>query len=256
MKNFISILFLIQFSISFSQEMFQIEYDFTDHNNYACKSTLYTDNKEAVYSISDFRNGQINMSNGNLGFEYNDALSRFFYTNETSTYYRFSPYGDEIVYKDNYTEKLNWTINNKIKKKIGKYDCTEAKLKINGRSYTVWFTFEVPVKFGPLKLHKLPGLIVEVSEDNGYLKIALSAFSKTKDLLSFNKFKEYYTKPKKIMNYNEYEKFVVDSEISFKLAGLADFKETKTEGNIDDSYALGLYLDLPIKLEDELKRLH
>ncbi len=256
MKKVVLIIIIFLYNVSFSQEIFQVEYNFTDHNDYTCKSTLYTDNKEAVFSINDFRNGQINMSNGNLGFEYNDSLSRFLYANDTISYYRFNPYGDEIIYKDNYSEKLNWVINTNTTKKIGKYNCTQAKIKLNGRAYTAWFTFDIPMKFGPLKFHKLPGLIVEIFEDSGFLKISLISFSKTKDLSAFNKFKEYYIRLKKVMNYNEYEKFVVDSEISFKMAGLADFKESNTEGFIDDSYALGLYLDLPIILQEELKRLH
>lgn len=242
---------------AFCQEMFQVDYEFTDHNGFICKSKLYTNNKESVFAIYDTRNGEVNMSDGNIGFEYNDELSKFFYADENLSYYRFDPYGKKVViYKDAYSEKLKWSINSQNKKTIGKYKCTEAKININGRSFTAWFSYDIPLKFGPLKLHKLPGVIFEVSEDNGFLKISLNNISKTKDLTEFQKFKSYYTSNPKIMDYTEYSKQIVEREIAGKLRVIAAYKDSNEEGNIDDSYTLGLYLDLPTQLKNELAKLH
>lgn len=59
---------------------------------------------------------------------------------------------------------INWKIESKTKK-IGNYTATMAKGSFRGRDYTVWFTYDIPVPFGPWKLHGLPGLILE-AEDN------------------------------------------------------------------------------------------
>lgn len=56
--------------------------------------------------------------------------------------------------------KIDWHITNQHKK-IGNYSCTKATANFRGRSYTAWFTPEIPTPFGPWKLTGLPGLILE-----------------------------------------------------------------------------------------------
>ncbi len=59
--------------------------------------------------------------------------------------------------------KMNWNVTGKSKK-IGVYNCREAKTEFRGRSYTVYFTPEIPVNYGPWKFRGLPGLILEVAD--------------------------------------------------------------------------------------------
>ena len=237
--------------------MFVAEYNHTDNNNFTCKSYLYTDNKEAVFSSGDLRNGEVNKNDGSLDFINNDELSKFYFSNKTTSFYRFIQYDHEIVYKDDFEEKLNWKINSDSKKTIGKYKCTEAKIYLNGRSYTVWFTYDFPLKFGPLKMHKLPGLIVEINEDNGFLKIVLNNISKTKDLEKFNKFKDYFFTKSKPISYFDYEKRIIDIETSGRKRQLAMIKENNWDGVIFlDEVAVDYYIDKPLHLLVELKKLH
>lgn len=50
-------------------------------------------------------------------------------------------------------------------KTIGNFNCQKATTKFRGRKYTVWFTPDIPVPYGPWKFYGLPGLILEVADD-------------------------------------------------------------------------------------------
>lgn len=60
---------------------------------------------------------------------------------------------------------VSWTILQE-QKRIEQYDCTKATCSFRGRNYTAWFTTKVQTSFGPLKLHGLPGLIIELQDEN------------------------------------------------------------------------------------------
>jgi len=261
MNKLTLLLFFIGFHTLNAQQFYTITYNYTDKNNYTCKSYLITNNKEAVFKIGDERpSGEITTNTGDIGFIINDKLSKFFYANESLSYCRFLHLtGQEIVYSDPYTEKTAWTILNDQRKKIGTYNCTQAKTTVNGRSYTVWFTFDVPIKFGPLKLHQLPGLIVEVAEDEGFLKMSLLSIYKNYEPTEFNPCKQYFMTPKKVINYKIYENTAVGIEKSLKTKALAIIKE-QNDQNITTEYldyvVIDGYLDIPKSLKSELKKLH
>ena len=66
--------------------------------------------------------------------------------------------------------KIKWKIK-KERRVISGYNCQKATGKFGGRTYTVWFTPDLPISAGPWKLHGLPGAVV-VSEE-GYFKFSL-----------------------------------------------------------------------------------
>src|SRR5690606_6968761 len=61
---------------------------------------------------------------------------------------------------------LNWQIHND-KRIIGNYDCSKATTEFRGRKYTAWFASKIPVDYGPRKFGGLPGLILEIYDNNG-----------------------------------------------------------------------------------------
>lgn len=78
----------------------------------------------------------------------------------------------EVTVKTNQTEflkiidqpqKINWTILPDYKL-INEFKSQKAEGVFRGRKYIVWFTSEIPVSNGPLKLHGLPGAVLEISD--------------------------------------------------------------------------------------------
>ena len=67
-------------------------------------------------------------------------------------------------------QTINWDIKKK-KKKIRGYTCYKAVGNYRGRTYTVWFTYEIKVPYGPWKLFGLPGLILEANDQEGRMDI-------------------------------------------------------------------------------------
>ena len=82
-------------------------------------------------------------------------------------------FGEEIAYDYYHFEEdvpeIKWTLINEAKK-IGGFNCKKAIGKFRGRTYTAWYTEEIPVNGGPWKLRGLSGLILEVADDKGVYK--------------------------------------------------------------------------------------
>lgn len=75
-----------------------------------------------------------------------------------------SKFMSPIIVTDKW-EKIDWKITDETKS-IGNYNCTKAIAKFRGRSYSAWFTIDIPISSGPWKLGGLPGLILEVYDSS------------------------------------------------------------------------------------------
>lgn len=62
-------------------------------------------------------------------------------------------------------QKFDWKILND-KEKVGAYNTQKATTEFGGRTWTAWFSTDLPFQDGPYKFYGLPGLIVKV-EDAG-----------------------------------------------------------------------------------------
>lgn len=112
----------------------------------------------------------------NLTLPYGDSLGGRIYRNiKDSLMITRRPknaISEAFIVKENWIE-INWKIENKTKK-IGSYKATMAKGSFRGRDYTVWFTYDIPVPFGPWKLHGLPGLILEAEDSEKMMRFYVS----------------------------------------------------------------------------------
>ena len=94
----------------------------------------------------------------------------------------------EKIVKDNYRYKqeiadLNWEILPETKDVAG-FGAQKAKTSFSGRNYTAWFTTAIPVSEGPYKFRGLPGLILEISDNDDYYTFKLNGFKELNDEIS------------------------------------------------------------------------
>ncbi|OYQ43251.1 hypothetical protein CHU92_03595 [Flavobacterium cyanobacteriorum] len=88
----------------------------------------------------------------------NAAKEMFFYDN--ILYNRF-------LVQDIY-HRFKWNITGETKDIAG-FLCTKATTNYRGRVWTAWFAPDIPIPFGPWKLHGLPGLILESTREHQHL---------------------------------------------------------------------------------------
>jgi len=77
------------------------------------------------------------------------------------TYYLTKIFTDS--YKVREDKKPEWKILPE-KEKVGGYNTQKATTNYGGRSWTAWFTTEIPFQDGPYKFYGLPGLIVKLED--------------------------------------------------------------------------------------------
>ncbi|WP_066222888.1 GLPGLI family protein [Formosa haliotis] len=121
--------------------------------------SLYTTRKDSLEqltnSVKQQQNFTFSVSTNNEGFlYYNDLKTKTFFARDL---------GFSYVKED--TPIINWDINDKTKL-IGDFECQMATCSFRGRTYTAWFTMQVPLPYGPWKLQGLPGLILEAYDTN------------------------------------------------------------------------------------------
>jgi GLPGLI family protein len=130
----------------------------------------------------------------------------------------------KMMYLQEKTPQIDWKITTETKK-IGKFDCTKATATFRGRAYTAWFTLAIPVKFGPWKLHGLPGLILEAYDKDKYV---------------YWYFKNIQTKKGSKKKINQFKH---EPDVTF-ITSYKDFKKAQ-QNKLDDMYERGL-----VKIKD------
>jgi GLPGLI family protein len=168
-----------------------------------------------------------------------DQGKQVYYNRENDSLWWNKKYSS-VIYGKEKRESINWKIE-KETKKIGNLECTKATGNFRGHDYTVWFSKEIAVPFGPWKLQGLPGLILEAYDTNKELyiyfksleyptKLVVPKFKKPKQdaTIEWLSIDEYKIVLDKIIEKNKTKAILLSKEhgITVKPGGM---KETSIE---------------------------
>lgn len=115
----------------------------------------------------------ISVSRQSIGGEINYEVEKTYPDYKT---FLVSNIGND-TYKIAEDRKPNWKISTE-KKQLGTFNVQKATTDFAGRSWTAWFTTEVPIQDGPYKISGLPGLIVQMEDQTGTHKMELKGLKK------------------------------------------------------------------------------
>lgn len=135
---------------------------------------------ESLYTIQSFQN-QLNDSKDDkvtnkVNLKSNNDLNDYFYrkngNNSIMVHDNFLDHS--IFYRDDPLQE--WEMLEGSKTIMGLI-CHKAQTTFRGRVYTAWYTHKLPVKYGPRNLYGLPGVILELEENTGLIKVIATSIS-------------------------------------------------------------------------------
>lgn len=200
-KQFLSIfLFLFIFSHTYSQKnsftgKVIYEKNQSSPNLTNSKTVLIFDNQKSYFEWFTTKTGIQQENNGTKNYFSNTDKSinvPFFMLKDLikDEFYTQLINSDKTYLIKQELNLLEWKILDEHKN-IDKFRCQKAKVKFKGRNYIGWFTEDIPVPYGPAYFHGLPGLILEVYEEDYFVHfIAKNIVLNNLDYTVENKIKE------------------------------------------------------------------
>jgi GLPGLI family protein len=153
-----------------NKTLFKINYEY-QNDFFSHIETLVTDGEKAVYvrpSLNVKKNDvRITQKDDNYIIplsEIKTSAISIFSSKTINNIYEFTVNieNERYIVNDS-TYLIKWKIDKTEIKSIGKFDCYKATTKFRGRNYTAYFTPEMQINFGPFKFNNLPGLIIQIS---------------------------------------------------------------------------------------------
>lgn len=89
---------------------------------------------------------------------------------ESLTHY--GKYGEDLGYYTEPLSEMEWKMVEDSTTNVLGYECMMAETDYHGRHWNAWFSPEIPMPFGPWKLHGLPGLILKAEANGGFSFVA------------------------------------------------------------------------------------
>jgi len=199
-------LFLLFHSVTLSQlSSIQLEYDVSGFGKFFTKGVLHYDEGDSVFfvkdtlsesergnaigtEIPDFKNAPLTpddiasgktVGSTTIKVERVPKLGDIKYHVQTNLNEeirlskRVYPYLRKTYLVEEKMGNIKWQLKSD-KRVIAGFECQKAIGTFGGRSYTVWYTPEIPISVGPWKLDGLPGAILQGAEDNHRIAFSLA----------------------------------------------------------------------------------
>lgn len=135
----------------------------------------------------------------------------------------YEKFADYDGYYDEPLSEMEWQITDSTANVLG-YECVAAVSDYHGRRWTAFFAPEIPLPFGPWKLHGLPGLILKAVADNGITHQATGIEQTERPITPMYSPDDYEkVDRKKALAENEYYNDNRESILKAKYAGKIEF---------------------------------
>lgn len=167
------------------------------------------------------------------------------------TVYQNQPKGKLSVYSTitpnyyTYQEDKNtivWKLGNQTKAICG-YVCKEATAEYGGRTWTAWYTTDIPLSFGPWKFVGLPGLVLAISDSEGIHRFEAIQFHQSNSVIIPAQYPNVLeiTKDKFIKAKNNFEE---NPLANLQKEGITDMEIKKRDGGKKSIFVNGMQLRL------------
>jgi GLPGLI family protein len=197
-------LILIDNNLINAQNNYVIEYEHLLHDNrdkygadWKSFSKLITNEKESVSYSRAIDTIFVLGENNNYIQEASDYTISNYKNLNKKEYYSGTIYPKYNLVDSTY--HIEWEIK-PMSKTILNYKCQLARGSLRGRTYSVYFTTEIPIKNGPHKFDGLPGLVLEIVSDDKCVFYKAKSISRTDE-----KIENTYL-DKTLINWNIYSK--------------------------------------------------
>lgn len=178
-KKFITLVFLIIYGLVNGQNMeseIYVSYDmFLNFKNVVkYKGELVSNGEVGLfkYKISDddlmYNEEQID-SESKVDITIIDSVTTYLYISKNDKIIiesRKGIHSKKTFFIKDSIPTINWNLTNETKI-INGLLCKKASCNFNGRNYTAWYCPDIAINAGPWKLHGLPGIILEASDEVG-----------------------------------------------------------------------------------------
>lgn len=203
MKKSLFVILAILMSIKvLAQEptLYHVTYD-CDANNPAGNATLYRWSLDigkttAVFYNDNYRKFNEELANTNVKsdpvrvLDMMDELAQKYPNKNSLQILLGSPQAGKYTYLNTIlssdlmyvepTPQIAWQLSDSVKD-ISGYECRQAQGALYGRTWTVWYTTDIPLSYGPYLLGGLPGLILSAYDTEGCFRFTLAGMEKSKD---------------------------------------------------------------------------
>ncbi|QBO58021.1 GLPGLI family protein [Chryseobacterium salivictor] len=201
MMKFKKISFLVLFisSLFFSQKNKEgvISYE-QNYKGKTLNAILLFDSNYSLYKISTAKEHTsiYTSSDGSLVYPSNtiDSIAnktRFILFDNAKNYFYNNNINGNKEHLIIDQKKFNWKVSTEEKNILG-YECSKATTVIGNVEYIAWFTNQIPLSYGPVKINGLNGIILEISDVNGDLKILAKNITIQKSSAEIENFAENY----------------------------------------------------------------
>ena len=181
MKKNIFILLLFFVSLTYSQQTLKVEYkqiyntasprtrtaimQITPSNCIYVSLMQTTKLMKSEQEILNEKESKINDNSTYLSLQVGSTEDDYFLLDMIDKNFKFIDEvgGKKFLIEDDYT--INWQITTETKT-IANFKTYKAITKFRGRTWEAWFAPDLAYPYGPWKLHGLPGLILEASEES------------------------------------------------------------------------------------------